>query len=202
MLDQPAPPAIDLTPRVTDRIPRARPLLLVGILAWLVPGLGHVVMGRARKGVVMLVAVGGLFGAGLLLTSFTCVDPQRYTLEFVAQIFAGGPTLGALYVSDGQPAQELLPHFDVGRLYVDVAGLLNVVAISDALGLALAHNARVVALRQLAWERAQPAPEEVDLAPVADAEPTPSTAPDVTPAAPDVFPAFGWRPPESEEEQT
>ena len=89
-------------------------------------------------------------------STFTCVNTEQYTLEFVAQIFAGGPTLLTLSLTEGLTVSAFLPHFDVGRLYVDVAGLLNVVAISDALGLALAHNARVTALRQLAWTRAQP----------------------------------------------
>ena len=93
--------------------------------------------GRARKGLVMLVAIGGLFITGLALTAFTCVNPDEYGLEFVAQIFAGGPTLAALFTTKGLTVTEFMPHFDVGRLYVDVAGLLNVVAVSDALGLAM-----------------------------------------------------------------
>lgn len=199
MLDQPHPAATALTGRVTDRIPRQRPLLLVGVLAWLVPGLGHLAMGRPKKALVMLAAIGGLFATGLVLTAFTCVNPEEYGLEFAAQIFAGGPTLAALVTTEGLTVTEFMPHFDAGRLYVDVAGLLNVVAISDALGLALRHNGRVVAVQQLGLERerqdrlaeqrAADAHEPSSLL-VDDGVDTPPTS------APDVFPPFGWVPDE------
>lgn len=204
MLDQPHPAAAALTQRVTDRIPRLRPLLVVGVLAWLVPGLGHLVMGRPKKAIVMLAAIGGLFATGLALTAFTCVNPDEYGLEFAAQIFAGGPTLAALLSTKGLTVTEFMPHFDAGRLYVDVAGLLNVVAISDALGLALRHNGRVAAVRQLGLERERQ--ELLALQQVAE-DNQPSTlvvddAPEESPPSPgDVFPGFGWVPDEEGDPQ-
>ncbi len=207
MLDQPASHALVPAPRVTDQIPRKRDLALVGILAWILPGLGHVAMGRHGKALVMLTAIGGLFVSGLWLTGFTCVDPHEYRLEFVAQIFAGGPTLLAQHLTENASVTAFLPHFDVGRLYVDVAGLLNIVAISDALGLALAHNARVTSLRQLAWKRAEAAaPTLSDTEPsgpfVGEEPPSDEHVDEVLPSEHDVFPAFGWDTDHTGEERT
>lgn len=199
MFDHPPTPAepAGFTP-LTERVPRTRPLALVGILAWLIPGMGHLVMGRVKKAVVMLVAILGLFATGISLTAFTCIDPSEYELEFAAQIFAGGPTLAALLTTDGLTVTEFMPHFDVGRLYVNVAGLLNVVAISDALGLALAHNAQVAALRQVATERRlrELRAAAPDVMPETD-EPPPQE--DEETGAADVFPPFGYAPDAEEE---
>jgi len=134
-------------------IPWHRPPLVVGLLGWCVPGLGQLVVGRPDKALIMLIGIGGLYFWGLALTGFTCVNPNVYALEFAAHVFAGGPTALALYVPDHLTAQGYLPYFDVGRLYVAVAGLLNAVAISDAIGDAQMHNAEVDARRQFARRR-------------------------------------------------
>lgn len=134
------------------RIPWRRPLALIAIVAWLVPGLGQVLMGRLRKGLVMGVAICGLYAGGLALAGFACVDPDAYRLEFVAHVFAGVPTWLTLHFGEQVAAPEFHAHFDVGRLYVAVASLLNVVAISDALGDAMTHNAAVRDIRRhLKW---------------------------------------------------
>ena len=142
------------TPAGADApIPWHRPPLLVGLLGWCVPGLGQLAVGRPDKALMMLIAIGGLYFWGLALTGFTCVNPNVYALEFAAHVFAGGPTALALYVPDHLTAQGYLPYFEVGRLYVAVAGLLNAVAMSDAIGDAQMHNAEVDARRQFARRR-------------------------------------------------
>mgnify|MGYP001813073571 CR=1 FL=1 len=146
--------AVDAPP-VPGRIPWARPLALVGLLGWLVPGFGQLLLGRVRKAVVMGLSICGLYAGGLWLTGFVCVDPEKYGLEFVAHVLAGGPTLLTLQLTDGLLPQTFHPHFDVGRLYVAVASLLNVVAVSDALGDALTHNAAVRELRRRRRQQAE-----------------------------------------------
>lgn len=127
------PPAAD---------PPLRSAFVAAVLGWLLPGLGQAYVGRPGKALLMFLAIGGLFVGGLALTAFTCVDPDTYSLEFVAHAFLGGPTALVYYLSTSQDLQltELMRWFEVGRLYVAVAGLLNVVAICDALGEVLWFN--------------------------------------------------------------
>ena len=137
--------------------PRLRSAFVAVVLGWVLPGLGQVYVGRPGKALVMFVAISGLFAGGLALTAFTCVNPETYSLEFVAHAFLGGPTALTYYLTRGLEPTELLRWFEVGRLYVAVAGLLNVVAICDALGDVLAHNrqararAALVEQQRSAW---------------------------------------------------
>ena len=57
----------------------------------------------------------------------------------------GAPTAAAYYLTQGIELAEPMPWFEVGRLYAAVAGLLNVVAICDALGDVIDHNRKVAA---------------------------------------------------------
>lgn len=109
--------------------------VLVGILGLLLPGLGHVVAGRPGKGFFYFCLVGLAFTAGLWMTGLVAVDPERDSLWFAGQALAGLPTLAVWQATQGLVATERLPSFDLGMLYTAVAGLLNVVAIADALGI-------------------------------------------------------------------
>jgi hypothetical protein len=121
----------------------ARSAFVAAVLGWVVPGLGQVYVGRPLKGLVLGLTIGGLFLGGLALTGFTCVNPDTYSLEFAAHALIGGPTAAAYWLSRDVVLTHPLPWFEVGRLYAAVAGLLNVVAICDALGDVIEHKGRV-----------------------------------------------------------
>lgn len=133
--------------------PRLRSAFVATVLGWVLPGLGQVYVGRPGKALLMFVAIGGLFAGGLALTAFTCVNPKTYSLEFVAHAFLGGPTALAYYLTRDLQLTEFMPWFEVGRLYVAVAGLLNIVAVCDALGDVLAFNRQSRAQAALAEDR-------------------------------------------------
>jgi hypothetical protein len=133
--------------------PSLRSAFVAAVLGWVLPGLGQAYVGRPGKALVMFVAIGGLFAGGLALTAFTCVNPETYSLEFVAHAFLGGPTALTYYLTRDLQLTEFMPWFEVGRLYVAVAGLLNIVAICDALGDVLAHNRQARAQAALAEDR-------------------------------------------------
>lgn len=139
----------------THRLPGARSPVWAVALGWLVPGAGQVVAGRVGAGLVLLLTIGGLFAGGLALTDFTCVNPRTYPLEFVAQALIGGPTAAALHATAGVGLERLPPWIEVGRLFVVVAGFLNLVALCDALGDCLRRNAHREALAQRLRVRAE-----------------------------------------------
>jgi hypothetical protein len=137
-----ATPAATL-PALSTPLWGRRSTFVAAALGWLLPGLGQVYVGRPGRGFAMFVAIGGLFYLGLWLSGFTAVNPETYSLEFIAHVFQGGPTAAAYYLTRDIVQTEPLRWLEVGRLYAAVAGLLNVVAICDAVGEVLAHNEEV-----------------------------------------------------------
>ena len=110
---------------------------LIGFIAWLVPGLGHIVQGRVVRGVlggatillmfVLGVMIGGhIYGLreaneGLLSTLFGLCDLGSGIL-FLAARFAG------LAVNE-RPEQATAEY---GSVFLMVAGLLNLILSLDA----------------------------------------------------------------------
>lgn len=63
--------------------------LVAGILAWLVPGAGHVYLGRTFRGIILCICINGLFWAGVALGGVFTVEPLRQRWWFAAQMCTG-----------------------------------------------------------------------------------------------------------------
>jgi hypothetical protein len=128
------------TPSVL-RVPTA------GLLAWLIPGMGHVYLGFRRRGLILLVTITLTFWMGVAIGGVRgTVDPNNRRAWFVAELCAGVNTIAALYIHNSlgmvpkaEPnrsgTQAYVGHWlsvDVGIHYAGVAGLLNVLVILDA----------------------------------------------------------------------
>lgn len=135
--------------------------VVAAILAWLVPGLGHLYQGRRAKGLLFMVCILSTFFYGLFLSDGRAVyaswtDWDR-RLPYLCQIGVGLPAMPALVqtylVRSGKapwaggimapPAtmlqlnewyRQLHRYFELGTVYTMIAGLLNVLAIYDAWG--------------------------------------------------------------------
>lgn len=118
------------------RPPSARPALVTGLLGFLVPGLGHLFVGRPGKALLYFVVVVGTYALGLRLGEFLCVNREREPYWFLGQVLAGGPTAAALHLTKDLVVTHRVPFYDLGLLYTTAAGLLNAVAVADALGIA------------------------------------------------------------------
>jgi hypothetical protein len=148
------------------------------------PGLGQLYAGRAAKGALVFATILAAFAVGWHLTDLTGVDPARHRLHFVAQAFAGGPSAAALWLGQGRALEAMPRWFDVGMLYTTVAGLLNLVAMCDAMGEVIGANRRAVASARAEHRgavREAVAEARPDTAPPWE-EPSPS---DVEPDAPE-----------------
>jgi hypothetical protein len=130
------------------------------ILAWLVPGLGHIYQGRVLKGIVFFAALMGTFAFGMYLGEWKVVywawDDRKPVVEGICRVGMGLPCLPALLQSfdrsgAGLPIlgrfqaapssaelQELNARlnrtWDVAKIYTMIACLLNVLVILDAYG--------------------------------------------------------------------
>ncbi len=67
---------------------------VAGILAWIVPGAGHVYLGRTVRGVILCVCINGLFWSGVAFGGVFTVEPREQRWWFIAQMFTG--TSGAV----------------------------------------------------------------------------------------------------------
>jgi hypothetical protein len=109
---------------------RPNPVLPL-LLAWLVPGGGHLWLRRPWPALFVATAVLALYAAGMALAHFANVSPERHPYYFAIHSLAAGPTALAALLTQGVQVLEHRPHRSVGELYTAVACLLNLVAVAD-----------------------------------------------------------------------
>jgi hypothetical protein len=117
-------------------------LALVGVLAWLVPGAGHLLQGRREKGLVFLVALPLMFAIGLWLQGRLFPLELSDPLVFLGAIANRG--VGAPYVlarvMDAGAGTVTAASYEYGNTFLMTAGLLNFLVILDALDVALGRK--------------------------------------------------------------
>lgn len=131
-------------------------------LGWVVPGLGQIIIGEKRRGILAMIGVLGLFITGLLVGGLDCVDKDEDRLWFAGQVVAGPIAIAAAYgnqtlLKDAAPEHKVptppspaeqamsspvryvskakgLAHAnEFGTLLCFLAGLMNLVVLMDAL---------------------------------------------------------------------
>jgi TM2 domain-containing membrane protein YozV len=135
---------------------------LAALLAWAVPGLGHLYQGRIGKGILYAVCILSLFVVGLALGDWRVVywrwqnpvaNSETFCFPYLFQFWTGLAALPALIQStlvwSGRETigwfmavpdqivtngliQSRGKYMEMGSLYTMVAGLLNILAIYDA----------------------------------------------------------------------
>jgi uncharacterized protein DUF6677 len=132
-----------IVPVVTERVvakPRPRKAtfsfaaLGVAVLAWAVPGLGHLVLGRWRRALAFFISVGGLAITGYLLRGN--VFPQHATDAFGRLGFFADAGTGVFYYL-ARFVERLGPDVsralgDDGTRFIAAAGLVNLLSAFDA----------------------------------------------------------------------
>ena len=119
---------------------------LVGLLAFLVPGLGHLYLGDRARGIIFCVVITVTFWGGVAIGGVrSTIDHKERKAWFLAQLCSGSNTLvimGARFVAptrftatpeNGGLPKAYWPAEDIAVVYTGVAGLLNLLAILDAL---------------------------------------------------------------------
>jgi len=128
------------------------------IAAWILPGLGHIILGQRRRGFLLLCTILSLYIAGLLIGGIDVIDSREDRLWYYGQILAGPHTLAIDRVHQAMradtyqrwqrkafgnrrpPDAQTYPYKvsiarvnELGTLYCTMAGLLNLLAIIDVL---------------------------------------------------------------------
>lgn len=111
-------------------------LVVVGALAWLVPGAGHFLLDKKRQAAVIFGAILLTFLLGLYIGSVGIIDPIGARPWYAAQLM-NSPAVALLarvniagnYPVYGRPNE-------IGQIYTSIAGLLNLLCIVNAVYLA------------------------------------------------------------------
>lgn len=117
-------------------------LALVIVLAWLVPGAGHLWQGRRQKGVIFLLALPLMFVTGLLLGGRLFPLQLSEPLVFLGAIADRGiglPFLIARFMEAGAGLVTAVS-YEYGNTFLMTAGLLNFLVILDAYDIAMGRK--------------------------------------------------------------
>lgn len=117
------------------------------VATWLVPGLGHYLLGQRRRGIILAVSISLLWLGGLAIGGISSVDRTAHPAWFLGQMLVAPSVVVEYYhtrlrsagrdepVPGESPAYA--PSFartnEQGVLYTAVAGMLNLLAIIDVL---------------------------------------------------------------------
>ena len=112
------------------------------VLGWLIPGAGHLLLKRTGRGVLLLVAVTGMFVCGLMMRG-AMFHPQTGDLlttlintgGFIGDVCSGLLYLLSVWLGYNQPDMAGHVH-DYGTKFLVTAGLLNILAMVDAFDIA------------------------------------------------------------------
>jgi hypothetical protein len=134
---------------VAKQIERARPetpghAWLIGIAAWAVPGLGHLLQKKWARGLMLGGVVWGMFFVGLWLGGHLFkVSGADQGLSALLQLLPMSANFGAglLYIAcwvtgSGFAEQAQRVTYEYGNTFLLVAGLLNYLAMLDAFDIA------------------------------------------------------------------
>ncbi len=78
-------------------------------LGWLVPGAGHLLLGRRFKAGLFFAVIVGCYLLGLLVSRGTCISKHSHPYSYWAQLGVGGPTF--LLASMENPPTPLAPGY-------------------------------------------------------------------------------------------
>jgi hypothetical protein len=121
--------------------PRASPIL-AALAAWIVPGLGHLILRRWGKALIFFFTVGALAATGLALRGHifapTRSDPFEM-LGFLADAGAGVFFFLGRIIDNGGPDVSRAAG-DYGTRFFATAGVLNLLCVLDAIEVARGHR--------------------------------------------------------------
>ena len=111
----------------------------VAVAAWIVPGLGHLILRRWARAAIFFVSVAILAVTGVALRGriFTSGNGDLFDLlGFLADLGAGAFYMAARSVENGGPDVSVAAG-DYGTRFFATAGVLNLLCVLDAYQIAL-----------------------------------------------------------------
>ena len=117
-------------------------LVRLCVAAWLIPGCGHLMLGKKWRALILFVCILSMFLLGIAMQGeFFKLHAPSYLerLGFFGEMAVGVAMPAALFFgySGGNP---FFVSGDYGTAFLVAAGMLNVLAILDAYDIALGHK--------------------------------------------------------------
>ena len=116
--------------------------MLIALSAWLVPGLGHLLLRRTARGIVFLIAVAGLAILGYKMRGN--VFPPHSTDPFGTLGFLADAASGIFYllarVFERAGPDVARAAGDYGTRFIAAAGIVNLVSVFDAYEIAIGRR--------------------------------------------------------------
>jgi hypothetical protein len=111
-------------------------LCLVGLAGWVVPGGGHLMVGRKDKAAVIFAGVVLAFAIGVYIGSVGVVNPVAEVLWYIPQMMVSPAVklLGMMTVKNG--IESFGKPNEIGQIYTSMAGMLNLLCVVNAVYLA------------------------------------------------------------------
>jgi hypothetical protein len=117
-------------------------MIVASVLAFILPGLGHIYVGRRAQGYVFLAVITATFWGGVAIGGVrSTVDSKQHRAWFAAQVLNGGYTAAVLTWQRQLPQVDartklplglaIWPADEIAMVYTGVAGLLNLLLIID-----------------------------------------------------------------------
>jgi hypothetical protein len=112
------------------------------VAAWLVPGLGHLLLGRKWRALILFASIMAMFALGLAMQGqFFATGSVSYlqTLGHYGELCVGIAMPGAKFFgySGGDP---FFVSSDFGTAYLVAAGMLNVLVVLDCYDIAMGRK--------------------------------------------------------------
>jgi len=117
-------------------------LVRLCVAGWLVPGLGHLLLGKKWRALILFVSIATMFALGLAMQGeFFSTSSASYlqTLGYYGELCVGLAMPGARFFgySGGDP---FFVSSDFGTAYLVAAGMLNVLAVLDCYDIAMGRK--------------------------------------------------------------
>ena len=114
--------------------------VFIGLISWLLPGYGHFQLGRWRRGLVIAITIWVMFivaviGGGAFYPGFEFKDGALlYLLNAFARLGNGLGAVISMFLGSSPPQNVAAwATFEYGGRFLEVAGLLNYLAVIDAI---------------------------------------------------------------------
>jgi hypothetical protein len=135
-LDAPGSPEAAPVPAAPR--PRVNPYVAV-IAAWLVPGLGHLLLGRTRRALLffVLVIASAIIGCQLQGNLYQVIAGQPLTWLATAGTMGMGIPYFLLRYLIGYQGEVVAAGYEYGTAFILTAGLMNLLLVLDAWDIAL-----------------------------------------------------------------
>ena len=113
---------------------------IIGLISWFFPGAGHLAQGKIKRGIILGAAIWIMFiiailSGGAYYPGFDFKDGQLlYLLNIFSRLGNGlGAIISIILMQSPPPNVAAWLTFEFGGRFLEVAGLLNYLAVIDAI---------------------------------------------------------------------